>query len=100
MEEVVRFHQCDLSCGECAVLMRCSGGSGLELEKTTTGLNRTVESSDEMLHQVANTINAGISSGHHNQFLAGTGMSPQYVASTLVLESYVEPSAPRNGAHN
>jgi hypothetical protein len=48
-------------------LMRCSGGSELELEKTTTGLNRTVESSAEMLHQVANTINAGFSSGHHNK---------------------------------
>ncbi|MGN5160397.1 hypothetical protein [Aeromonas dhakensis] len=37
------------------------------MEKTTTGLNRTVESSAEMLHQVANTINAGFSSGHHNE---------------------------------
>ncbi|MGV2703467.1 UNVERIFIED_CONTAM: hypothetical protein MT382_08660 [Aeromonas salmonicida] len=37
------------------------------MEKTTTGLNRTVESSAEMLHQVANTINAGFSSGHHSE---------------------------------
>ena len=59
-------HQCWCD----AQAMRCSGRPMLELKQATYGLKRAVESSIEMLHQSANTDNAGIASGHQQTILA------------------------------